>query len=176
MTIVGVVSNALTSGLLDDANRPMMYLATADSDQPSVVVRVAPGADPIPSLRTLVAQADPRLPSATVTNIESVMQRSIARPRFTMTLLVTFTGLALVLAAVGLYGVTAYSVARRTNEIGVRMALGADRTRVVDLVLRTAFARVAIGVAVLLATALAACLIPVRRAVAVDPLTSIRAD
>jgi predicted permease len=209
MTIVGVVSNALTSGLLDDANRPMMYLATGDSDQPSVVVRVAHGADPIPSLRTLVAQADPRLPSATVTNIESVMQRSIARPRFTMTLLVTFTGLALVLAAVGLYGVMAYAVAQQTREIGIRIALGATRSTIASSVLRRGVLMAAvgalvgvlgarwaskllesmlygvgrtdplsfaIGVAVLLATALAACLIPVRRAVAVDPLTSIRAD
>jgi ABC-type antimicrobial peptide transport system permease subunit len=52
---------------------------------------------------------------------------------------------ALLLAAVGLYGVTAYTVAQRTNEIGIRMALGADRTKVVDLVLRTAFARALVG-------------------------------
>jgi ABC-type antimicrobial peptide transport system permease subunit len=57
-----------------------------------------------------------------------------------------FGAVALVLAAVGLYGVTAYSVAQRTNEIGIRMALGADRRRVYDLVLRSAFARVGAGV------------------------------
>jgi predicted permease len=208
-TIVGVVGDALTSGLLGDASRPMMYLAAADSYDPAVLVRVAPNADPIPALRALVAQADPRLPSASVTNVASVMQRSIARPRFTMTLLVTFTVLALVLAAVGLYGVMAYAVAQQTREIGIRIALGATRSTIASSVLRrgvlmaTAGAVVgalgarwasklldsmlygvgrtdplsfAIGVAVLLATALAACLIPVRRAVAVDPLISIRAD
>jgi putative ABC transport system permease protein len=209
MTIVGVVGDALTSGLLGEASRPMMYLATTDSNQPSVLVRVAPGADPIPSLRRVVAQADPRLPSPTVSNIESVMQRSIARPRFTMTLLVAFTGLALVLAAVGLYGVMAYSVAQQTREIGIRIALGATRSEIASSVLRRGILMAAvgalvgvlgagwaskllesmlygvgrtdpvsfaIGVAVLLATALAACLVPVRRAVAVDPLISIRAD
>jgi len=209
MTIVGVVGDALTSGLLGDANRPMMYLAATDSYEPAVLVRVAPTADPVPSIRALVAQADPRLPSPNVTNIESVMLRSIARPRFTMTLLVTFTGLALVLAAVGLYGVMAYAVAQQTREIGIRIALGATRSAIASSVLRRGVlmavagalvgalgARWAskllesmlygvgrtdplsflIGVAVLLATALAACLVPVRRAVAVDPLTSIRAD
>jgi len=209
MTIVGVASDALTSGLMDDASRPMMYMATADYNEPAVLVRVAPGADPIPSLRTVVAQADPRLPSPNVSNIESVMQRSIARPRFTMTLLVAFTGLALVLAAVGLYGVLAYSVAQQTREIGIRIALGATRSEIASSVLRrgilmaavgalvgvlgarwaskllesmlygvgrTDLVSFAIGVAVLLATALAACLVPVRRAVGVDPLISIRAD
>jgi len=209
MTIVGVVGNALTSGLMDEASRPMMYLATTDSYEPSVLVRVAPGGDPIPSLRTMVAQADPRLPSPNVTNVESVMQRSIARPRFTMTLLVAFTGLALVLAAVGLYGVMAYAVAQQTREIGIRIALGATRSAIASSVLRRGVLMAAagalvgvigarwaskllesmlygvgrtdplsfaIGVAVLLATALAACLVPVRRAVAVDPLISIRAD
>jgi putative ABC transport system permease protein len=209
MTIVGVVADALTAGLLGDASQPMMYLATTDYNEPALLVRVAPGADPIPSIRTVVAQANPRLPSPNVTNVETVMQRSIARPRFTMTLLVTFTGLALVLAAVGLYGVMAYAVAQQTREIGIRIALGATRSAIASSVLRrgalmaAAGALVgvvgarwaskllesmlygvgrtdplsfAIGVAVLLATALAACLVPVRRAVGVDPLISIRAD
>ena len=110
-----------------------------------MLVRAAPGADPIPSIRSLVAQADPRLPSPNVTNVESVMQRSIARPRFTMTLLVAFTGLALVLAAVGLYGVMAYAVAQQTREIGIRIALGATRSAIASSVLRRGVLMAAAG-------------------------------
>jgi predicted permease len=208
-TIVGVVADAFTSGLTSDATRPIIYMASTDLFRPAVMVRAAPNADPMPAIRSLIAQADPRLASPNVTNIESAMRRSIARPRFTMTLLVTFTGLALVLAAVGLYGVMAYAVAQQTREIGIRIALGATRSAIASSVLRrgvlmaSAGALVGVlgarwaskllesmlygvgrtdplsfvvGVLVLLTTAALACLVPVRRAVAVDPLISIRAD
>jgi predicted permease len=208
-TIVGVVSDAHTAGLTGDATLPIIYMAATDLFRPAVIVRAAPNADPIPALRTLIAQADPRLASPNVTNVESAMQRSVARPRFTMTLLVAFTLLALVLAAVGLYGVMAYAVAQQTREIGIRIALGATRSAIASSVLRhgvlmavagavigvlgarwaskllesmlygverTDPASFGIGVLVLIATAVVACVVPVRRAVGVDPLISIRAD
>ena len=184
-------------------------MASTELFQPTLLVRTSRGPDPIPTLRSLIAQADPRLPSPNVTDVASAMRRSIARPRFTMMLLVTFTMLALVLAAVGLYGVMAYAVAQQTREIGIRLALGATRSAIASAVLRRGVAMAvvgavvgvlgarwaskllesmlygvqrtdpvsfAIGVAVLIGTAVLACLVPVRRAVAVDPLISIRAD
>ena len=208
-TIVGVVSDALTSGLTGEASRPMLYMATPQLFQSAVLLRAAPDADPIPAIRALIAEADPRLGPPNVTNVESAMARSVARPRFTMALLVVFTVLALVLAAVGLYGVMAYAVAQQTREIGIRIALGATRPTIARAVLRrgvymacagavvgvlgarwatrllenmlygvtrTDAASFAIGVLVLIATAVLACLVPVRRAVSVDPLVAIRAE
>ena len=163
----------------------------------------------MPAIRVAIAKADPRLPAPNVTSVERAMARSIARPRFTMTLLVTFTMLALALAAVGLYGVMAYAVAQQTREIGIRIALGATRATIASAVLRRGVVMAAagavvgvlgarwaskllenmlygvgrtdpasfvIGVLVLIATAMVACLVPVRRAVAVDPLIASRAD
>jgi ABC-type antimicrobial peptide transport system permease subunit len=77
--------------------------------------------------------------------MEQYMDRLIAQRRFNMTLLVFFGALGLVIAGVGVYGVMAYLVAQRTSEIGVRMALGATRRRVIVMVLRRAAAMVAVG-------------------------------
>src|SRR6059058_1486644 len=96
-------------------------------------------------LTRALAEVDPNL---TITSVRTMQQRvdlSFDQERAVASLAGLFGIVALILAAVGLYGVTAYSVAQRTNEIGIRMALGADRGRVVDLVLRTAFRRVGVG-------------------------------
>jgi putative ABC transport system permease protein len=137
------------------------------------------------------------------------MLTTISGPRFTATLLSMFTSLALVLAAVGLYGVMAYGVAQRTREIGIRMALGATQRSVAADVVKRGLALGAVGMLagligaqwatklvagmlsgvatgdpttfviaglVLLATAVAACIVPARRAVGVDPLIAMRAE
>lgn len=208
-TIVGVAADALTSGLTGDATRPLLYTPAMDLFQPALLVRAVPGADPLPAIRALVSRADGALPPPNVTNVEDAMARTVAGPRFTMTLLVAFTLLALVLAAVGLYGVMAYTVAQETREIGIRIALGATRSTIAKAVLRRGVvlavvgalvgvfgARAAsrllehllygvtrtdavsftIGVLVLILTAVVACLVPMRRAVSIDPLMAIRAD
>jgi putative ABC transport system permease protein len=174
-----------------------------------LLVRATSGADPMGVVRSLIAQADPTLPPPTISNVESTMERSISGPRFTMVLLVVFTGLALILAAIGLYGVMAFAVAQQTREIGIRMALGATRMGIARSVLRRGVvlscvgavvgllgarwgskllehmlygvgpsdpASFATGALVLVGTAVVACVVPMRRAVAVDPLVAIRAD
>jgi putative ABC transport system permease protein len=86
-------------------------------------------------------------PVGSIRTMDDVLSRSITKQRFNMLLLSVFAVIALLLAAVGIYGVTAYSVAQRTHEIGVRMALGADQTRVRNMVLREGLVRGLIGVA-----------------------------
>jgi putative ABC transport system permease protein len=86
--------------------------------------------------------------------MQELMSIQFSQPRFAMVLLGTFAGLAIVLTVVGLYGVMTYSVARRTREIGVRMALGARRGNVLKMVLRDAAILLAIGVAVGIAASL----------------------
>jgi ABC-type antimicrobial peptide transport system permease subunit len=98
-----------------------------------------------PQLGRLLAEIDPNL---TITSIRTMGQQvalTFDQERAVASLAGLFGVVALILAAVGLYGVTAYTVAQKTNEIGIRMALGADRQRVIQLVLRGAFLRVAVG-------------------------------
>jgi predicted permease len=96
-------------------------------------------------LRRTLAEADPNLTITYVKTMEQLIDLSLGRERAVASLAGLFGIVALVLAAVGVYGVMAYMVAQQTNEIGIRMALGADRAKVIQLVLRQAFQRVAVG-------------------------------
>ena len=98
-----------------------------------------------PQLRKALAEIDPNLTVITVQTMEQQVAMNFDQQRVVAQLAGTFGVIALLLAAIGLYGLTAYTVARRTSEIGLRMALGADRLRIVRLVLRGAFLQVTIG-------------------------------
>lgn len=100
-----------------------------------------------PQLARALAEADPNLAVINIRTLEQQIERTFDQPRAVASLAGLFGAVALILAAIGLYGVTAYSVARRTTEIGVRMALGADRGHVISLILGSAFRRVAAGLA-----------------------------
>ncbi|MDQ2867494.1 MAG: FtsX-like permease family protein [Verrucomicrobiota bacterium] len=127
-------------------------------DVMSLVVRTAvsdPGAL-APSLRRELALVDPNLPLTNVRVFDEYISRSLARPRFNALLLSIFAGVALLLTAIGIYGVMAYSVAQRTNEIGIRIALGAAHASIFRLIVGQAMLLVGVSVALGVAGSFAA--------------------
>ena len=108
------------------------------------------------AMRAAVRSVDPDVPLAQVRTMNEVLEESVAGRRFQMLLAATFAVTALLLAALGIYGVVSYSVARRINEMGIRIALGAQAHDVYGMVLRQAMTPVALGLVAGLAAALAA--------------------
>jgi predicted lysophospholipase L1 biosynthesis ABC-type transport system permease subunit len=115
----------------------------------SLEVRVTGDAEiAVQAVRRAIASVDPDLPVSEVTTMESLLERGLSRERLVARLAGGFGILALLLAAIGLYGVISYSVARRTNEMGVRLALGASPAGVSWVVIRESLRTIAIGLAV----------------------------
>ncbi len=159
LTVVGVVGDVRPAGL-DVPPAPELYIPLSQNSWPfmALVVRTAAG-DPlklVPAIRREVAALDPNLPLGRAQALETVVDRSVAQPRFRTLLLSVFAFLALLLAGIGIYGVVSFGVTQRLHEIGVRMALGATPGRVLRLVVRQGLAPVVLGLAVGLAGALAA--------------------
>ena len=149
-TIVGVVADMREGALRDDVP-PAIYIpfTQRNTDALYVVIR---GALPPPMLtaivRETVSSMDPNLPLAEVRTLDAILANGVATERVTASLLGMFAGLALLLAAVGLYGVISYSVAQRTQELGVRAALGARQSDLMRLVFRQGTGVLVAGLAV----------------------------
>jgi putative ABC transport system permease protein len=204
-TIVGVVGNVRQFGL--DAG-PTYDTYFVGGWTKHLLVRTAqePSATAA-AVTEIVHRIDPTLPVTEVTTLDGLLSRSLSPRRFSAVLITVLAGLALVLSAVGIYGVMSYTVGQRTQEIGVRMALGARPGNMLALILgrgaRLAFVGIAVGLLgsfgltrflasllfgvgaadpltfsgvalLLLGVALAACYIPARRAMKVDPMVALR--
>jgi predicted permease len=157
--IVGLVADS-KYGSLREAFAPIAFLPTSQSQPPDFYVQLvlrsaAPLSDLTPRVRSAVVLANPAI-GVDFRSFETIVREGLLRERLMATLSGFFGVLATLIAALGLYGVMAYSVARRTHEIGIRMALGANRTEVVGLVLREAMALLAAGLTLGTGLALAA--------------------
>jgi predicted permease len=154
--VVGVVKDA-KYGTLTEQTRPMAYYPHTQRPQPlgNFVVRIAGQPDQIiPEVRKTIRQAHTNLPVDDVVTLTEHIGRSLVQQRLLARLALFFGLLALLLACIGLYGLMSYSVARRTNEIGIRIALGAPNATVLWLILREVLTLVMIGLVLGLVAAL----------------------
>jgi putative ABC transport system permease protein len=210
-TIIGVAGDVRQFGPAADVPE-QIYLPLTLARARDLRVLVRGGAGPTVTanvIRQTVHNVDPNQPVTDVVTLEDARRDIIASPRLTTALLTAFAVLALVIAAAGLGGVIAYSVSQRTQEFGIRMALGAERQAILSLVIRQGVRLVLIGVvvgalaargtarsltnllygvqatdpityvavaALFLVVALLACVVPARRATAIDPASTIRAS
>ncbi|HEV7557101.1 MAG TPA: ABC transporter permease [Kofleriaceae bacterium] len=163
-TVVGVVADIKQAGVDQPAGTEVFVplwqytgMSKPRESQPTmyaVLRTTGDSADLIPAVHRIVGDIDPTLPLFQVRSMNDILWEAVARPRFLTFLLTAFAGLALLLAAVGIYGVMSHTVAQRTHEIGLRVALGAQPAQVRSMVLRQAGTLVVFGIGAGLAVAI----------------------
>jgi putative ABC transport system permease protein len=150
ITVVGVVGHTKQEGL-DAENRLQLYLPYRQSGRPFLTFAVRTAGRPeqyVNPVRRAVQSVDPEQPLSNVRSMDELISRSVGQRRLSMMLLSLFSGIALVLSSVGIYGLMSYSVAQRSRELGVRIALGAARVDVLRLVLRQGMSLALTGIVI----------------------------
>ena len=153
LTIVGVLKDVKQGGIAEETGTELYFLydqapATRGFAPSNLNVVIRTSSDPdalAPAVRQVVREADASLPIVRYRSMDEVFSDAVARPRFLTTLLSIFAGLALVLAAIGTYGILSYAVTERRQEIGIRLALGASRGSVLSMVLKHGLTLAGIG-------------------------------
>jgi predicted permease len=149
LTVVGVTSNAKLVSLNEETG-PFVYVPLAQQymNRVELLAKTADGRSIVPQIRKLLQEMNPNLPVTEATTLSLITSLSLIPQRIAAAVAGSLGLIGLLLAAIGIYGVTSYAVSRRTREIGIRMALGADHGRVIRLVLRQGFALAASGIAI----------------------------
>jgi len=146
-TVVGVVADVRHTSL-EEEPQPQIYNTGFDSENANIAIRSSlPPATVVSEIRSTLKSIDPNLAATDIHTMGDLVSIASARRRFQTSLLTAFAAIALLLALVGLYGLMAYSVNRRTREVGIRMALGAQRGDVLLLMLRNAASLLGVGLA-----------------------------
>jgi putative ABC transport system permease protein len=147
LSVVGVVRH-VRNRTLETRSRVELYVPENQVPFNGMTLAIRTSGKPlslVPTIQREVSAIDPDLPIYRVLTMNEVMGDSLQRRRLALTLLAGFAGLALLLAAIGIYGVTSYGVAQRKTEIGLRMALGANRSQVLGMIVRGGMTTIAIG-------------------------------
>lgn len=161
ITIVGVVADVRSDSLRDTSATsiyiPLLQRAQHSGSELTIVLRTSADAAAVGrALRAIVADVDRAVPLSEVRTMDDVIAESLAKPRFVMTLVSAFAAVALLLGAVGIYGVMSYLVSQRVQEMGIRMALGATGAAVLRMVVRRAAVLAGVGALVGMGTAFVA--------------------